>query len=145
MALDDPNKKMSKSADSPNNYIALLDSPDTIREKIKSAVTDSGSEIKYDEKNKPAMSNLLNIYSLFSKKSTTDLEKEYAGKNYSIFKKDLAEVIIAGLSPVQKKYKELEASPDQVKKILKEGAQKARQIASQTMKEVREKVGFLDC
>ena len=109
MGLDDPAKKMSKSAENPNNYIALLDSPETIREKIKSAVTDSGSEIKYDAENKPAISNLLLIYSLFSGlpadrqgKSIPILEKEYAGKNYSIFKHDLAETIIESLSPIQK-------------------------------------------
>ena len=116
MGLDDPAKKMSKSAENANNYIALLDSPEIIREKIKSAVTDSGSEIKYDAENKPAISNLLLIYSLFSKKPISELEKEYAGKNYSVLKHDLAEVIIEGLSPVQKKYQELSANPDYVKK-----------------------------
>lgn len=144
MGLDDPAKKMSKSAENPNNYIALLDSPETIREKIKAAVTDSGSEIKYDAENKPALSNLLLIYSLFSSKKISDLEKKYAGKNYSVFKKDLAEVIIEGLSPIQKKYKELSANPDYLKNIMRDGAEKARKIATQTMKEVREKIGFLE-
>lgn len=144
MGLDDPSKKMSKSAENSHNYIALLDSPETIREKIKVAVTDSGSEIKYDEENKPAISNLLTIYSLFSKKPIAELEKEYAGKNYSVFKKDLADVVITGLSPLQEKYKKLENDPEQVKNILKSGAQKAREIAGRTMKEVREKVGFLE-
>lgn len=144
MGLDDPSKKMSKSAESPNNYIALLDSPETIREKIKSAVTDSGSEIKYDTENKPAISNLLLIYSLFSNKKISELEKEYAGKNYSIFKKDLAEVIIEGLSPIQKKYQKLSANPDYVKNVLREGAEKAKIIAVQTMTEVRSKIGFLE-
>ena len=144
MGLDDPAKKMSKSAENPNNYIALLDSPETIKEKIKTAVTDSGSEIKYDTENKPAISNLLLIYSLFSGKPITVLEKEYAGKNYSIFKKELAETIINGLSPIQKKYKELSANPDYVKKVLRQGAEKAKAIASQTIKEVRAKIGFLE-
>ena len=103
MGLDDPSKKMSKSAENPKNYIALLDSLETIREKIKAAVTDSASEIKYDMENKPAISNLLTIYSLFSRKTITELEKEYDGKNYSVFKNDLAEIIIEGLSPIQKK------------------------------------------
>ena len=144
MGLDDPAKKMSKSAENSNNYIALLDSPEIIREKIKSAVTDSGSEIKYDAENKPAISNLLLIYSLFSKKPISELEKEYAGKNYSVLKHDLAEVIIEGLSPVQKKYQELSANPDYIKKVLWEGAAKAKAIASQTMTEVRKKIGFLE-
>src|SRR3989344_2319398 len=151
MGLDDPEKKMSKSAENPNNHIALLDSPETIREKIKVAVTDSGSEIKYDARNKPAISNLLTIYSLFSGlpagrqgKKIRELEKEYAGKNYSVFKYDLAEIIIEGLSPIQKKYKELSANPDYVKGVLRQGAEKAKKIASQTMAEVRSKIGFLD-
>ena len=144
MGLDDPLKKMSKSAENPKNYIALLDSPETIREKIKSAVTDSASEVKYDMENKPAVSNLLTIYSLFSGKAIAELEKEYEGKNYSVFKNDLAEIIIEGLSPIQKKYKELSANPDYLKKVLRDGAEKAKAIASQTMAEVRSKIGFLE-
>lgn len=144
MGLDDSSKKMSKSAESTNNYIALLDSPDIIRNKIKIAMTDSGNEIKYDEKNKPAVSNLLTIYSLFSGKKTSELEKEYAEKKYSVFKKDLAEIIVEGLSPIQKKYKEIEADQVYIKKVLREGAEKAKNIASQTMKEVRQKIGFLE-
>ena len=95
-------------------------------------------------KNKPAVSNLLTIYSLFSGKAIAELEKEYEGKNYSVFKKDLAEVIIEGLSPIQKKYKELSANPDYLKKVLRDGAEKAKNIASQTMAEVRSKIGFLE-
>lgn len=144
MGLDDSVKKMSKSAKNPKNYIALLDSPKTIREKIKVAVTDSASEIKYDEQNKPAVSNLLTIYSLFSGKKIDELEKDYAGKNYSVFKNDLAEVIIEGLSPFQNKYKELSVNPDYIKKALREGAEKAKKIAVQTMKEVCSKIGFLE-
>jgi len=158
MGLDDPSKKMSKSAENPKNYIALLDSTETIREKIKAAVTDSASEIKYDMKNKPAVSNLLTIYSLFSGlpalptgqaggkagKKISELEKEYESKNYSVFKNDLAEIIIEGLSPIQKKYKELSANPDYIKKVLRDGAEKAKTIAAQTMAEVRSKIGFLE-
>lgn len=143
MGLDDPHKKMSKSAENSNSFIALLDSPETIRKKIKIAVTDSGKEIKYDEKKKPAISNLLTIYSLFSGKPIKEIEKEFKGKGYGDFKKDLAEVIIAGLAPLQKKYKELENNPEQVKSILKDGASKAKQNASITMEAVCKKVGFL--
>ena len=144
MGLDDPSKKMSKSAENPKNYIALLDSPETIREKIKVAVTDSDSDVKYDAQNKPAVSNLLAIYSLFSGKAIAELEKEYRGKNYAVFKEDLAEIIIESLSPIQKKYKELSANPDYIKKVLRDGVEKAKAIASQTMAEVRSKIGFLE-
>ncbi|NOY35714.1 MAG: tryptophan--tRNA ligase [bacterium] len=143
MGLDNPENKMSKSAESPNNYIALLDSPETIRKKIKVAVTDSGSEIKYDREKKPAVSNLLTIYSLFAEKPIEEIEKEYEGKGYAEFKKDLAEVIIEGLSPLQAKYKEFENNPDAVMAILKKGAEKAKETASRTMSEVREKIGFV--
>ena len=77
-------------------------------------------------------------------KSIAELEKEYGGKNYSVFKNDLAEIIIKSLSPIQKKYKELSANPDYLKKVLRDGAEKAKTIASQTMREVRSKIGFLE-
>lgn len=143
MSLDDPKKKMSKSAPSPKNYIAILDEPSVIRKKILSAVTDSESEVRFDEKNKPAISNLLNIYSLFSEKAIKDIEKEYEGKDYSVFKKDLAEVVIAGLSPIQTKYKELESNPSYVEKILKDGETRAKEIASKKLAEVRHNIGFI--
>lgn len=142
-SLQDPSKKMSKSHGE-QTYISLLDSPVIIRKKIKIAVTDSGKEIKYDEKKKPAISNLLTIYSLLSKKSIKEIEKEYKNKGYAEFKKNLAEVIINGLEPLQKKYKELEKNPDYLKKVLKDGASEAKKIASETIKIVRSKIGFLD-
>ena len=143
LSLQNPEKKMSKSHEE-KSRIGLLDSPETIREKIKVAVTDSASEVKYDAQNKPAVSNLLTVYSLFSCKAIAELEKEYGGKNYAVFKKDLAEIIIESLSPIQKKYKELSANPDYIKRILRQGAEKAKTIASQTMAEVRSKIGFLE-
>ena len=146
MSLTDPLKKMSKTND---EGIALTDSPEKIREKIKKAVTDSGKEVKFDEKNKPAISNLLTIYHLFSKKSIADIEKKYKNKGpaqagrYAEFKKDLAEVIIKGLAPFQKKRKELEKNPQLVQKILAEGQKKAQKIASATIKEVKKKMGLI--
>lgn len=140
--LDDPKKKMSKSAKNPYNYIALLDSPDIVRDKIQKAVTDSGSEIVCDIKNKPGISNLLTIYSLFSGKSIKELEKEYQGIGYGKFKKNLAEVIVDSLSPLQKRIKDLKNNKDFVEKILAEGAGKAGALARETMKEVKNKVGL---
>lgn len=142
MGLDNPSKKMSKSAENPANYIALLDPPEIIRKKIKTAVTDSGKDIKYNEKKKPAISNLLAIYSAFANRPVKEIEKKYKCKGYAEFKKDLAEVIIKGLAPLQKKYKQLEKNPDYVKEILKHGAKNAKQTASITMEAVREKIGF---
>lgn len=139
-SLTDPSKKMSKTGD---EAIGLNDSPASIREKIKKAVTDSGKEIKYDLKNKPGISNLLTIYHLFSGKSISEIEKKYKGKGYGKFKKDLAEVIIKGLKPFQEKRKKYEKTPQLVKKILAKGTQKAQKIAKQTMKEVKEKMGLI--
>ncbi len=142
MGLDNPMKKMSKSAENPNNYIALLDSPEIIRKKIGSAMTDSGKEICYDEKKKPGISNLISIYSSISGKSIKDVEKIYKGKSYAEFKKDLAEIIISALAPIREKYKGLENNPEKLKEILKNGANQARQIASQTLSEAQQKIGF---
>jgi tryptophanyl-tRNA synthetase len=140
MGLDDPSKKMSKSAKSDYNYIALNDSEVDVRRKIKKAVTDSGSEIVYSEE-KPALMNLINIYSLLSNKSAKDIEKMYAGKGYAEFKGDLAEIIVAFLKPFQKKMTEL--SDEKVLEILREGAEKVRPIAKAKLDEVKKKIGFI--
>lgn len=143
MGLDDPTKKMSKSASSSNNYINLLDGEKEILHKIKIAVTDSGREIKYDPEAKPAISNLLSIYSLMADKPINELEKKYAGKSYVEFKNDLASALIAKLTPIQKKYMELAKDKESVLEILKKGAEEAREVAERTMREVKRKVGFL--
>lgn len=141
-SLQDPSKKMSKSHKK-ESYIALLDSPEEIRKKIKIAVTDSGKEIVYDIKKKPAISNLLMIFSLFTQKTVKEIEREYKNKGYAEFKKDLAEMIIAGLAPLQKKFKELESDSSLTKSILEDGSKTARKNASQTMGEAKGKIGFL--
>jgi len=142
MGLDDPAKKMSKSAENSYNYLALTDEPDLIKEKIKRAVTDSGKEIIYDKNKKPGVSNLLEIYSLFSEKPVKKLEKEYQDKNYGEFKNDLANVVIRFLLPFQKEFKKLKENPKRVREILKEGEKKARAIAQKTMVEVKNKIGL---
>ncbi len=142
MGLDDPLKKMSKSAENSYNYLALTDEPDLIKEKIKRAVTDSGKEIIYDKKKKPGVSNLLEIYSLLSEKPVKKLEKEYQGRNYGEFKNDLANVVIGFLLPFQKEFKKLKENPEKVRKILKDGAEKADIIAEKTLKEVKNRIGL---
>ena len=143
MGLDDPSKKMSKSAENSANYIALLDSPEVITKKIKSAVTDSGSEVKFDLDKKPAVSNLMTIYGLFTNETMADLEKKYAGKQYSDFKTDLAEVVVEGLKPIREKYEEIKNDPKLLSTILKNGAKEARGVAEKTMGEVRDEIGFV--
>jgi len=142
MSLGDPAQKMAKSLGE-QNYIALSDSPDIIRKKIKSAVTDSGREIKYNLNKKPAISNLLTIYHLFSNKSIKDLEKKYQNKNYAEFKNDLAKVIIKGLKDFQEKRKKYKKNPKLVKKILENSKKNAQKIATETMKQVKSKMGLI--
>ncbi len=139
MGLDEANKKMSKSA-SPANYIALTDTPEAAAKKITRAVTDSGKEIKYDKENKPAISNLLTIYSLLSGEEIKELEKKYQGKGYGDFKKDLSRTVGEFLTTFQKKYNSFE--DDEVREILKEGAEKARPVAEETLGRVKERLGI---
>jgi tryptophanyl-tRNA synthetase len=144
MGLDDPTKKMSKSAKSPANYIALTDSPDTINKKIQKAVTDSDTEVKFNLETKPAISNLLTIYSLVSNTPINQLEEKYKDHtSYAEFKKGLAEAIINFLSPFQKKYNELMSNPEQINRILAGGAQSAKEMSGQTMSVVKNKMGLL--
>ena len=141
MGLDDPNKKMSKSADSDKNYISLLDDAAAVTAKIKAAVTDSGNALKYDEKGKPAISNLINIYSLCTGKTHHEIESEFSGKSYGEFKNALTEALIDHLRPIQEKYRDL--SDEIVKDVLIQGATNARAIAAETLKEVKTKIGLL--
>ena len=141
MSLSYPLKKMSKSH-GPNSYIALFDSDDEIRRKIKIAITDSGKEVKYNQKNKPAISNLLIIYHLFSGKPMKELEKMYVGKNYADFKKDLAEIVIEHLKPLRKKRGELEKNSNYVRNILEQGRKRAQEIAARTMEEAKKAAGL---
>lgn len=139
MGLDDPSKKMSKSAASPNNYIALLDSLAVAAKKISRAVTDSGSTIKSGA-DKPALTNLLTIYSLLSGQNIKNIEKKYAGKGYADFKKGLTEVVTNFLSDFQNKFKALD--DNKVKAILEDGAKKAGAIAQKKMADVKNKMGL---
>lgn len=140
MGLDDPSKKMSKSAASEYNYIALTDDADTVRRKIKKAVTDSGSEIVYSD-DKPALKNLINIYTLLSGKTPQEIETMYQGKGYGDFKTDLAEVVVNFLTPFQARLAAL--SDEEVLEILKAGAEKVRPQAEKKLQEVYEKVGLV--
>ena len=141
MGLDEPTKKMSKSAASENNYIGLNDNPARAAKKIMRAETDSGKEIKFDPKNKPGISNLLTIYSLLAEdKSVKELEKQYKGKGYGDFKKDLAEVVKEFLTDFQNKFNSI--SDKEVRKILDKGAKTVRPVAEKTLEEVKKKMGI---
>ncbi|TSC92800.1 MAG: tryptophanyl-tRNA synthetase, partial [Candidatus Berkelbacteria bacterium Athens1014_28] len=141
MSLDNPKKKMSKSAESELSYIGLDDSSEVIRKKIQKAVTDSGDEIVSRE-DKPAMTNLLNIFSGVSGRDIKSLEADFTGKSYADFKKELADAIIEFLIPKQEKFKEIISDKPALKKILVDGSEKVEKLAKQTLSEVKEKIGL---
>lgn len=140
MGLDDPTKKMSKSAASEYNAIALTDDADAIRKKIKKAVTDSGSEIVYRD-DKPALKNLIDIYSLLSMKTPESIEEMYRGRGYGDFKTDLTEVVIGFLAPFQERLAAI--SDEQALAVLETGAEQARTLAVEKMRLIRERVGLI--
>ncbi len=140
MALTEPKKKMSKSF--PKSCLYLFDNPKIIREKIMTAVTDPGKEIKYNLSKKPGISNLLTIYNLFSGRTIKEIEKEFKGKGYQIFKEKLAQLLIKKLEPFRRKKKEFELNQAFLEKTLEDGRKRAQVIAEKTMKNVRKKMGL---
>lgn len=141
MSLDNPEKKMSKSQ--PGGCLFLDDSPDEIKKKIMGAVTDSGSEVKYDEVNKPGISNLLMIMGALTAKTFEQLEKEFAGQQYGTFKTAVAELVASHFAPLREKKAELMKSPEKVLAIFKAGSEKANEIASTKLAEVYKKIGLV--
>jgi tryptophanyl-tRNA synthetase len=141
--LQEPTAKMSKSASSPNGIIELLDDPARSAKKIKSAVTDTGREIIYDPEAKPGVSNLLTIFAALSGRSIDDLSAAYEGKGYGDLKKDLAEVVVEFILPIQERARAYLDDPAQLDKLLAVGAEKARSVAAATLRTAYERVGFL--
>jgi len=140
LSLQEPTKKMSKSDSNQNGSIFLLDDADTIAKKMKKAVTDSGTEITFDDA-RPAIKNLLTIYQLMTSKTTEECEANFAGKGYGHFKTEIAEAVVEFLKPFQQRVKDY--SDEDLKNILKTGANKARTIAQETLKDVYEKMGIV--
>lgn len=142
MGLDDPSSKMSKSNPNKSSYVLLLDTPADIRKKFSRAVTDSDMSVRYDWDNKPAVSNLIEIYSVFGDVSIADVEKRFEGQGYGAFKKELAEVVIAKLTPLQERYEEL-INSEELDRILKEGARKASEVGQKTLDAAKRAMGLL--
>ncbi|GAA2716916.1 tryptophan--tRNA ligase [Actinoplanes palleronii] len=141
--LQDPTSKMSKSASSPNGIIELLEDPARSAKKIKSAVTDTGREILYDEVNKPGISNLLTMYAALTTRTIDELLEQYDGRGYGDLKKDLAEVLVEFVKPIQEKTKAYLDDKAQLDKILAIGAEKARAVSAATLARTYKNVGFL--
>ncbi len=142
MGLDDPTAKMSKS-DHPDSYVGLGESPEAVIKKFKRAVTDSDTQVRYDKATKPAISNLIEIYSGFTDKKPKEIEKLYEGKGYGEFKQDLGEIVADKLSDLQKEFHKYRDDEPELLKILAAGNLKASEIANKKVAEVKSKVGLL--
>ncbi|SKC88828.1 tryptophan--tRNA ligase [Maledivibacter halophilus] len=142
MALDDPTKKMSKSNENKHSKINLLDTPSKIKKSIMKAITDSDSEVRYDVENKPGVSNLMTIYNILGGLSLEDIENKYAGLGYGAFKKDLVEIVVLSLEPIQKKYEEI-LNSGEVEKVLKKGAEKANEVSNEFLEKAKINMGFV--
>jgi tryptophanyl-tRNA synthetase len=141
--LQEPTAKMSKSASSAAGIVDLLDEPAVSAKKIRSAVTDSGREVRYDEAQKPGVSNLLTIYSALTGSTVSDLEQRYDGRGYGDLKKELAEVVVDFVTPFRTRTFELLADRAALDEVLVSGATRAREVAAQTLDRVYDAVGFL--
>ncbi|OWR32821.1 tryptophan--tRNA ligase [Saccharibacillus sp. O23] len=142
MGLDDPQKKMSKSNPNKGSYILMLDEPDVIRKKLSRAVTDSEGQVRYDWENKPAVSNLIEIYSVFGGQTTEEIERRFEGQGYGAFKKELAEVIVEKLAPIQRRFHEIVDSAE-LDEILNRGARRAAEEANLTLNAAKKAMGFV--
>ncbi|GGY05412.1 tryptophan--tRNA ligase [Streptomyces tanashiensis] len=141
--LQDPTIKMSKSASSPKGLINLLDDPKATAKKVKSAVTDTDTVIRFDPENKAGVSNLLTIMSTLTSTSVADLEKSYEGKMYGALKTDLAEVMVDFVTPFRARTQEYLDDPETLDSVLAKGAEKARAVAAETLAQTYERIGFL--
>ncbi|TKB01190.1 tryptophan--tRNA ligase [Alteromonas portus] len=145
MSLQEPEKKMSKSDNNPNNFIGLLEEPKKLAKKIKRAVTDSDEQanIYFNPTEKPGVSNLLTLLSLATGKSVKDLEPEYTDKMYGHLKGDVADAVVALLEPIQTRYAEIRADRAYLDDVMRQGAEKASARAAETLAKVYKAVGFI--
>ncbi|NUP63844.1 MAG: tryptophan--tRNA ligase, partial [Nonomuraea sp.] len=141
--LQDPTAKMSKSSSSPAGILDVLEQPGPLRKKVMRAVTDTGSEVLFDEENKPGISNLLRIQSALTGTPIPELVARYEGQGYGTFKKDVAEAVVEAFTPIRERTEKLLADEAELDRLLSVGAERASAVARKTMAEVRDRVGFL--
>jgi tryptophanyl-tRNA synthetase len=142
MNLQEPNVKMSKSRGVESGTVLLLDPPETVRKKVKSAVTDSGSDVRYDPEEKPGISNLIELMTVVTGNSIKDVEARYDGSGYGQFKSDVADAVVALLEPIQSRYREVRGDAAELQRLLAMGAEKARALSAPTLEAMYERMGF---
>jgi tryptophanyl-tRNA synthetase len=143
MNLQEPEVKMSKSRGAESGTVLMLDPPETIRKKLKTAVTDSGTDVRYDPDEKPGISNLIELLTVVTGDSIKDVEARYDGSGYGQFKQDVADAIVELLGPIQARYRELRSDPAELQRMLQVGAEKARAVSAPTLALVYERMGFV--
>ena len=143
MDLQEPAKKMSTTGGTAQGTVGVLDPPETIRKKFRSAVTDSGTDVRHDPEEKAGISNLIEILSIMSGQEITEIEARYDGGGYGAFKQDVAEAVVAVLDPIRTRYEELRADEGELRALLARGADKARETAAPTLEQMYERMGFV--
>jgi tryptophanyl-tRNA synthetase len=143
MDLQEPQKKMSTTGGSAQGTVGMLDPPDTIRKKFKSAVTDSGTDVRHDPDEKPGVSNLIEIMSVATGDPIEAVEARYDSGGYGRFKEDVGEAVVALLEPIATRYEELRADPGELVRLLGSGAEKAREVSAPTLERMYERMGFV--
>jgi tryptophanyl-tRNA synthetase len=143
MDLQEPSKKMSTTGGTPQGTVGVLDPPETILKKFKSAVTDSGTEVRHDPDEKAGISNLIEILSIMSGEEIPEIEARYDGGGYGTFKADVGEAVVAVLDPIRRRYEELRADEPQLSTLLARGAEHAREVAAPTLEQMYERMGFV--
>jgi tryptophanyl-tRNA synthetase len=142
MNLQEPDVKMSKSRGAESGTVLMLDPPDAIRKKLKTAVTDSGSDVRYDPDEKPGISNLIELMTVVTGESIQGIEARYDGSGYGQFKGDVADAIIEVLDPIRERYEQLRADVGELDRLFKLGAEKAREASGPTLELMYERLGF---
>jgi tryptophanyl-tRNA synthetase len=142
MNLQEPNVKMSKSRGAESGTVLMLDPPETVRKKVKTAVTDSGTDVRYDPEGKPGISNLIELMTVVTGDSIQDVESRYDGSGYGRFKSDVADAIVTVLEPIQARYSEVRGDAAELQRFLQVGAEKARALAAPTLETMYERLGF---
>jgi tryptophanyl-tRNA synthetase len=142
MNLQEPSVKMSKSRGVESGTVLMLDPPETIQKKVKSAVTDSGTDVRYDPEQKPGISNLIELLTVVTGESIQDVEARYDGSGYGQFKGDVADAIVEVLTPIQARYREVRSDLPELQRLLELGAEKARASSAPTLTLLYERLGF---
>jgi tryptophanyl-tRNA synthetase len=143
MDLQEPTNKMSTTGGTPQGTVGVLDPPETIRKKFKTAVTDSGTDVRHAPEEKPGISNLMEILAIVGGQELSEIEARYDGQGYGAFKDEVAEAVVAALDPIRRRYEELRADPAELERLLALGAGKAREASAPTLEQMYERMGFV--